>query len=146
MSQQLQLDLKSPGSPFQMFLKYSPDALNHLFNRCLNLLQERQIQRQPVPQEKYNVFVVFFSPEVTRCMMKPVDLQLQGRLFFDLFLFAPCHITGCELGAYFSLHVNLHLYLHLYLYLYFLQALLGLFWTQKRNDFFCIQHLTSSCR
>ena len=33
MGEQLQLDLKSPGSPFQMFLKYSPDALNHLFNR-----------------------------------------------------------------------------------------------------------------
>jgi len=65
MGTQLQRDLKSPGSPFQMFLKYSPDALNHLFDRC---------------------------------MMKPVDLQLQGRLFFDLFLFAPCHQTGCELG------------------------------------------------
>ena len=36
-----------------------------------------------------------------RCMMKPVDLQLQGKLFFDLFLFAPCHKTGCELGMYF---------------------------------------------
>ena len=33
MGSQLQRDLKSPGSPFQMFLKYSPDALNHLFDR-----------------------------------------------------------------------------------------------------------------
>ena len=39
---------------------------------------------------------------IFRCMMKPVDLQLQGRLFFDLFLFAPCHQTGCELGAWFG--------------------------------------------
>ena len=43
---------------------------------------------------------------ILRCMMKPVDLQLQGRLFFDLFLFAPCHQTGCELGAWFGLFAS----------------------------------------
>ena len=30
--------------------------------------------------------------------MKPVDLQLQGRVYFDFFLFAPHADTGCELG------------------------------------------------
>ena len=33
MGTELQTDIKSPGAPFQMFLKYSPDALNHLFDR-----------------------------------------------------------------------------------------------------------------
>ena len=92
MGTQLQRDLKSPGSPFQMFLKYSPDALNHLFDRW-NTWQKRVLRTFCHVRCMMNIF---------RCMMKPVDLQLQGRLFFDLFLFAPCHQTGCELGKWFG--------------------------------------------
>ena len=92
MGTQLQRDLKSPGSPFQMFLKYSPDALNHLFDRW-NTWR---------PKVFRTFFHVRCMMNIFRCMMKPVDLQLQGRLFFDLFLFAPCHQTGCELGKWFG--------------------------------------------
>ena len=92
MGTQLQRDLKSPGSPFQMFLKYSPDALNHLFDRW-NTWRPKVFRTFSHVRCMMNIF---------RCMMKPVDLQLQGRLFFDLFLFAPCHQTGCELGKWFG--------------------------------------------
>ena len=44
MGTQLQRDLKSPGSPFQMFLKYSPDALNHLFDRWTKRLTKKGFQ------------------------------------------------------------------------------------------------------
>merc|ERR1719357_432371 len=56
MGDELQRDIQDPTSAFQMLLKYSPSALEHLFDRCL---------------------------------MRPVDLELQGKTYFDFFLFAP---------------------------------------------------------
>ena len=51
---ELKKNVAEPNSPFQNFLKYSPDALNHFFDQCL---------------------------------IKPLDIQVQGETYFDFYLF-----------------------------------------------------------
>ena len=49
--------MTGPDSALKLFLKHTPDALEHLFDRCISSLCERE--------------------------------QVQGKIFFDFFLFAP---------------------------------------------------------
>ncbi len=55
--------MNSPTSAFKLFLKYTPDALEHLFDRCIGSFCESE--------------------------------QVQGKIFFDYFLFhPPCNDGG----------------------------------------------------
>ena len=56
LSQEISNNILEQDSTINEFLKYSPDALKYLFDRCL---------------------------------VKPVPCQMQGEVFFDLFLFKP---------------------------------------------------------
>ena len=54
LGEELRRNMSDLNSPFQNFLKYSPDSLSILFDQCL---------------------------------VKPCDVQIQGEVFFDFFLF-----------------------------------------------------------
>ena len=64
MGEELQRSIHERDSAVQMFLKYCPDALDHLLDR-------------------------WARPSTPRCLMRPIDLDLRGKTFFDFFLFSP---------------------------------------------------------
>ena len=80
MGEELQRSIHERDSAVEMFLKYCPDALDHLLDRWA---------RASTP----------------RCLMRPIDLDLRGKTFFDFFLFSPDTLKVKKISA-------THAYLH----------------------------------
>lgn len=69
MGEELQRSIHEPDSALQMFLKYCPAALERLLDRL-------------VPAGGR-------PSTCTRCLMRPIELDIRGKTFFDFFLFSP---------------------------------------------------------
>ena len=69
MGEELQRSIHEPDSALQMFLKFCPDALERLLDRL-------------VPAGGR-------PSTCARCLMRPMELDIRGKTFFDFFLFSP---------------------------------------------------------